>query len=428
MEREIGIFGSGPAALMTANYLLNLGHDVWVIRPESYVPPRSVYTTSRNTLMFEGLPLGLIKPLPWIRVITSNGTDFRVPVPDPGSYFMIDNRQLVTRLEAILNRQGTQAEILSFSKEDLSGMEVEETKEGVEVNIGGESFYFERVIDATGVGASVVRQVDPLRREEDFLVEYLYGGRFRGGFEKEEMILVFGPAGGTSWACPSMEEGCVDVVYSAWGRYSDFEKFLTEADQRLRILVRFLKNQPGIYLDNKEPEEVLSGMIRSQPTPKPQTSRVYCIGESAGMARPGTGESLSRIAQAAPLLALAIDRGLMPQDFYTAWRRLWQDDFYYAAVVTRLPHQRENNRGRLPDHIGEFYRENEKDRLTQRIEDWVINNRLSVGLAVQLLKEPYILWSLIEVLKNRLVLALKGPMGLAFLWDGWNLPEIDEEV
>ena len=78
---NVAVFGAGPAGLSSAMEIANAGHNVEVITPETSRLPHSVYTTDRfvspKSVQTFFRPESTRK-LPIIRIITSNGTDFKI--------------------------------------------------------------------------------------------------------------------------------------------------------------------------------------------------------------------------------------------------------------------------------------------------------------------------------------------------------------
>lgn len=181
---EIAIFGAGPAGLSCAENLLNAGLDVTVFRPEINRVPRSVYTTSIDAAGLRFDP-SLIRPLSYLRVITTLDVDFKVRTP-PGLYFMLDNQRFVDETVKDLQNQGVK--MVKFPMKTLRDVRVEEQTGSVSVKIDGTRGNFDLMVDCTGVNAAIVKKVDPSRQQEDFLVEYVYGGVYKGEMEFDELV------------------------------------------------------------------------------------------------------------------------------------------------------------------------------------------------------------------------------------------------
>ncbi len=78
---NVAVFGTGPAGLSSAMEIAKAGHNVEVITPEVPKLPHSVYSTDRllpSDLVEFFFPDEFIQRVPYLRVLTSNGTDFRI--------------------------------------------------------------------------------------------------------------------------------------------------------------------------------------------------------------------------------------------------------------------------------------------------------------------------------------------------------------
>lgn len=340
---EVLVFGAGPAGLRTALTLKELGVDVWVVAPDSPPPYRSVYSTCQKGNHF--LPEVGRRELPAIRCLTADGAEIIVSIPPSGRrYFMVDYPKALSWLEEKAGQMGVRIEKLPPSA--LQTINVEKKNDSVWVGIEGEIIKGGRIVDATGVEAKISRLIDPRRRNEDFLAEYVFGGFFPQGSMPEELWLVFGPAAGTCWVAPGVNGG-IDVVYSAWGPYSGFSRFMKEAPSRFEILIDFLRRRGDIVVSNS-PELYFRGMIRSQPTPPPLYPKLYGVGEAAGMAKPLSGDSFRIALEEGRNLAEAIFQ--LPQGFLHAvssqrFGRSSLDFFSDGYPFTRLCYRKNHCRG-----------------------------------------------------------------------------------
>ncbi|MBI2593140.1 hypothetical protein HYW44_00660 [Candidatus Daviesbacteria bacterium] len=418
--KEILIFGAGPAGLSSADQLAGRGHNVTLVHPLATTGPRSIYTTySSEQELIVPLTPGRIRPLPLIRVITQNGTDFRV---NTGSqpYYLVNNKVFLSECEERLS-QIPNITIEALPKRVLSQALITDSLKGSQVTIDGNKKVYDVVLDCTGVGAEVVSKVDPRRKEEVWLGEYVYGGSFKGTVEKPEMILVIGPAGGTSWVCPNIHPGFVDVVYSAWGPYKDFKpRFLPTAKDRLSRLLDFIQNFPGIEIESRLPDDIYAGVIRSQPASAPLVNSVFCLGESAGMAKPGSGDSWRYAFKAGRMVAELIDKGGDARKFHEIWTTSWNHGFFYAGVLARMPYQRKGELGGTFDCFGKWL-EDADPNLVKQIEEWLIGNKPPLSLLIRTLIEPRTRRSLLEAVKKKLEISFLGVPAKDL---EWSLPEV----
>lgn len=413
---EIAIFGAGPAGLSSARNLSKAGFGVTIFRPEIQRVPRSVYTTSFDAADFH-FDLSMISPLSHFRVITKHGVDFRVVTP-AGLYFMLDNQGFVDKTEEDLKSQGVK--VVKLPMKTLRGVQVNEQIDGVLIQVDGTGQKFDLVIDCTGVDAAIVKKVDPLRQQEDFLVEYVYGGAFKGEMSLDELAIVVGPAGGTSWVCPSILPGFVDVVYSAWGPASKYNSlFLTTAKQRLARLQKFLQNLDGINITTDSAEEIYCGMIRSHPAPDSFLKRTFSVGESAGMARPMTGDSFRFTLKGGELLAQAVKKDIDASRFQREWQRIWRSDIFFSWALARLPDQQNGDLGRKEQYLSSLVA---NEHLVKDAEDLIIMGKIHPRLIFSLMRDPYIRSFLANLFLKRGEIFIKGSNGVSI---PWTLPEVN---
>lgn len=419
LERgEIAIFGAGPAGLSCARNLLRQGLNVTIVQPEVNTEPRSVYTTLIDGSADLWFDPSLIKPLSFLRIITTHGVDFRVPTP-LGAYFMLDNQRFVDGTAKDLQSQGVK--MARFPWTTLRNLGINEQENGVVVQIDGSRQKFDLVVDCTGIDASIVKKVDPLRQREDFLAEYVYGGAFRGEMDLDEMVIVVGPAGGTSWVCPSILPGFVDIVYSAGGPASRFKDlFLPTARSRLNKLVNFLYHQQGINIVADQASETYYGMIRSHPAPLTFSKRIFSVGESAGMARPMSGDSIRFALKGGELLAQAVKEGLDASRFQREWQRRWRPDLFLALVLTRLSDQRNGDLGRKYQYLAALVASNDR-RIVSDAEDLIIKGKINSRLVWLLMRDPSIRSFLVNFALKRMEIFIRGSHRVSI---PWTLPEV----
>lgn len=422
--KEAIVFGAGPAGLVTGEKLVELGCQVTMIDEEGALSPRSVYTTSIDTPGFDSLSPQIRRDLESIRLLTQRGTDFRVNTGN--AYFMLDYPSYVNGGREKLARQpGLRMEFLPTRQ--INDIRVEEVGGGIMVFIDREIRRFDFAFDCTGIGADILRQVDPARKQENFLAEYVYGAILPGSLEKDELILVFGPAGGTSWVCPSIiNPDCLDIAFSAWGSYQDYSKrFLPTAEERLWTLIDFLKGKKGIDFQNFRPQEKFAGMIRSQPSPRPKTNYVYGLGESVGMGKPFSGDTMRRTIQAKEMLGISISNGESPKEFYKRWRRHWsQDRFFWSLALARLSDQKKGLLGLVADRCGQLLATKKVDENHMKMtEDWIIRHKLSLPLLGLFLTEPKFRNCFLGVLLKQMETLARSDYQAML---AWSLPDTSE--
>ncbi|MBN1168274.1 hypothetical protein JXA63_00130 [Candidatus Woesebacteria bacterium] len=409
--KEIAVFGNGPAGLSSTRELANKGYSVHLYHPDLQRVDRSVYTTDALTTKdqnVEFFPEEHIYPLPNIRILTTGGTDVRVRA-GTGRYFMIDYPTILEQLEISLEQQ-TNVQVHTFSAPLFrESAQFTDTPDGVEVRIDQDVRTFDAVIDATGIESRVIDKAKKGEDAENFLVEYVYGGIYLGEFEHPDLLLVFGPGGGTSWANPSIRENHVDIAYSAWGPKNLHREFLLSAKPRLNELVNFLKQNKGINIRNSKPEHIFSGCIRSQPQRKPRFNHIYAIGEAAGMAKPTSGDSFQRAIVAGEVLTHSIDHQ-NPAQFHRHWKSQKynkSDDFFLAAALARLPFQSRGQTGGVIDQLQQFVNQG-RDDVIPEVENYIIEGKLSPKLLAYILTNTSIREYFKKSLEVMSELILKG--------------------
>ena len=389
-RRDIVIFGNGPSGLSSALELSKNEHNIEVIIPESPRFPHSVYTTDKllpADLVEKFFSTEFIKNIPYLRVLTTHGTDFRINIKN-GSYFMVNYPSSLNSFQDSLSKKEN-VKLLQFPEKNLQNIHVTEKKDGVDVFLDGQRKKYSLAVDATGNKAEIDKIVNP-NHDNNFLSEYIYGATFKGELDYNEMILIIGPAGGTCWACPSIEgNDFIDIVFSAYGPKKYFDDFIQSAKLRLNELIKFVSKKPGIGIYSTKPIYTYSGLIRSQPTKLPMTFNVYAVGEAAGMAKPGTGDSIQRAIESGRLLAESLNEKQTPKDFYKKWRKLWKsDNFAFAAMLARLPYQEKGDLGKTFDLEGKILdRKNgeNSERLIAQFEKYIIDGKLDYSLFIKLL-------------------------------------------
>ena len=388
---SVAIFGDGPAGLSCAHNLSKRGFNtIDVYGPERRDKShRSIYSTDRildaeSTTL---IPSEVRKPLSGIRVLTKTSD---VRFDNAEGYFMIDYHRLLEKLGDLVE-QDASPKVIRYPMSVLNGARVDEEREHVNVWLDCELKEYDYLVDATGVEAKIIKKVDSLRKDENHLAEYLYGGVYDGALERDDMILVIGPSGGTCYVCPSVCPGKVDAVFTAYGYKSNFRQFLSEGKYRLRALVDFIKDKHGIFLQRQFPEDIFSGIIRNQPVNKVLSERVYALGDSAGMAKPGTSQLIDRTIIMSSLLADELSRGNSPQDYLKHWRNQFKfDSFFFAGVLERLKEQRSNDLGGTFDAMAEAVR-NKKGLLGFKdLEEFFVDGKINHRFLLWMVSQPMV--------------------------------------
>lgn len=383
-NKNIAVFGIGPGSIDPLKRIPD-ARGFW---KEGPLELRSIYTTpvGYEQLFKDYIPADCLSPMQSMRVVTSKGADFTVPTGD-NKYFMVNYPAAVQHWQSLIAANKNHIELLpkGIKGKDIKVQEVDGL---IRIEIDGGRYEFDAVVDATGINAVISSQVEPKRENEDFLVEYVCFGTYKGTMKDGEMMLIIGPAGGTSWMNKSIYqtdtgEPLVDIVFSGWGWKSHFPRLLAdEGKQRLGILTKFVSQQPGISLESTTPLDLTYGMIRSQPIPNLQSTAVFPTGEAAGVAKPITGESFNRALYSGHLATDAIMKGQSPQEYQRQTRKRWSgDDYFLALGAERIVNQRRNHLGELLGKIDDWRRQGKfTDKQVKDMETLVINGRFPISL------------------------------------------------
>lgn len=401
---RVGIVGVGPGSIDVASSLPN----TTVFRKAGARELRSVYTTSvgYEQLFDAHVPSEALSPMTSLRLITAQGSDFRVNT-GPG-YYMLDYPAVLAHWEERLNiSSNISVETLPAATrpEDIR---VREKDGEVVLDVFGGRYEFDAVIDATGVPAILASQMETKRANEEYIVEYMYFGTFKGTMPEAEMTLIFGVAGGTSWANKSVYRGdqgeeLIDIVFSGWGYNSFFDTFKNgEGRERLGHLARFLSGVPEIQIHDAAPVHVTTGMIRSQRIPTPTSKHIYPTGEAAGTAKPISGESFNRALRSGQLAAHAVTNEVSPAEYHRLLRKEWKgNDLLFAHALHVIENQVRNDQGGQIDAGYRLFQGNKIDeRFVKQVEDFIIRGRLPLSLLIQLSRSPEFRKSMRSVLRH----------------------------
>lgn len=215
--------------------------------------------------------------------------------------------------------------------------------------------------------------------------------------------------------------GFVDIVYSAWGPASKFNGlFLPTAKLRLARLQNFLQYQDGVDITADYADEIYCGMIRSHPAPDTFLKRTFSVGESAGMARPMTGDSFRFALKGGELLAQAVKKGLDASRFQKKWQELWRSDLYLSWALARLADQQNGDLGRKEQYLSTLFVNN--DHLVKDAEDLIIRGKIRPRLILSLVKNFSIRSFLANLTLKRWEIFTKGSSGVSI---PWTLPKVD---
>lgn len=398
---EVLILGSGPAGLSTALHLGDLGISPLVVALEGDKSHRSVYTkmskAGQNDLC--EIPFGCTRILPSVRFITTSGVDFTIPTGD--RYAIIDYPQYTKALEQRLEQKNIVVERLPRSM--IDGMNVIDNPDGANIQLAGVELQVRRAVDCTGVDAALLSKAGKESRHENPLVEFVYGGVYKGSMQGEDgLYLILGPAGGSGWVNPSMiGGGYVDIVFTALGWEKEANAFFKTAADRLKQLNFFLQKGNYVQFERNTQEQVFTGCIGVQPGKAPQTNSIYAVGESAGMTKPKTGQGFDRAIMGGRMAAYAISQGLTPQEFYRVWRGEWEKDaLFYCFALARLAYQNDpNNRFTVHQRMQELLMRADAKNITGAIEHLLVDGELEARLLPVLLTSPSFLKLAADVIR-----------------------------
>ena len=194
------------------------------------------------------------------------------------------------------------------------------------------------LIDASGDTSTVSRNHSTPKFKglisDDPLVAWMRGVRAIGEFDP---CTVYDPIGkdigGTSWVTPlSAFKG--DIIASGVSRLSEVR--LGAGRATLKNLVEFCEKS-GIC-KVKSVEKQLGGIIRSEPISLrdvKKSTRVWQIGQAAGMADPLMAEAFSSAYLLPSIMVRFISEGRTPADFHNYWR-FTNSMFSYDLMLAML--------------------------------------------------------------------------------------------
>lgn len=423
--KQVGVFGAGPAGIAATKRLSELGHEVTWIMPEKYVNRRSIYTaTDKYPSLNDVVGAEDRVYVPYVRLVNDTGADVSINV-DGNPYFMVDNMKIT--IDAVTDAQKKGVNVEKITRKDVRNLHIVEEEEFVNIELSGGSKKFDSVVDATGVNASIIRQVDKSRlaNEGDFLVMYLFGGKIKGSLDSPDMILATGGDIGTSWVCPSIDKGYIDIVFGSWSPFNDSTKFFGSAKQRFTKLLDFAKSLKGVHVEADKLSEFYHGMLRAQPMSAPMTNRVFAVGEAAGVGEPSTGRVFDRSYHSGMLVAEAIDNNQSPKEFYKLWRKIWKDDLLFAGTMARLPFQLAKKVGGSFTLLDELSKSGLQDKVIKNAINWFVYHKLSPEAIMYLLNNPKLLNPFAISLMKFAELRLKGVNKRSGLV--WSLPNVKED-
>jgi hypothetical protein len=411
-ERSSLVLGVGPGSIAALEKLAPENTTVIQRRPGRW-PKRSTYTLVRGyqDLFKTHVPESMRLPLNQIRFITDQGTDFTHP--SGNDYCMVDFPAVMGLwTKKVTERFPNLVTLPDYvAPRDVTAVEKDG---GTTVYVLGTPFAADSVIDATGNQALIASKVEPRRRGENPLVEYVCGGTYRGEVPDGQMILVFGPGGGaTSWVNRSVystdSEPLVDICLSGWGPRSHFFEFkYGDGEKRLRSLVRFMNQVPDIHVDERA-QDIYCGYIRSEKTPLPQSGTVFAVGEAGGVGRPFLGESFNRSMQSGDIAAKQILNGGTPADYHREFYSSRKgENILFRMAVNRVGQQQQGQGMRIVDELATWQeKELRNPEMVRGIERLLIEGRISPLILVRALTNPTLLNTLLHISKNVAVAKLR---------------------
>jgi len=384
MRCEVAIIGSGIAGAISASKFQEQGIDFALINDPRSIKHRPVWISSDGTEAFPEIRQSM-RETEYVRLISPNA-DFRVRHAI-GKYWIINPKEVIA---------GIQERIDPSSKIDVdiarNPISLKPVKDGFEIQGLSDVVNCKKVVDATGIFGLT-------QEGKNYLVEWLYGGAIRGSLNNEEMILLFTPDGGTCWIAPSIYQGYIDAVYTAWGPKNRYSDFFETGDRRLKSLLTFARTKKGIHIDSDIPEEIYTGMIAAQEHSGVVCETIYPFGEAAQTSRPASQGSFNRILTTGPILTEAVISGLPASKFIKKLNMFQKKDhFMFAGLVARvLAHQSKGVSGTTIEAVERLTQNlslDEKRKVEDQFESWVhgvVNPKFVVQMAS---KDPQIRKSL----------------------------------
>lgn len=378
MTKEIAILGAGVAGLVTASKLEELGHKTTIFTKSGTASThyRSVYTTfqGRTATFKTYFSPDTLLPLESFHVETEKSSIHL----NSNGYTMIDYPRAIREL-----RKRTS----SSNFEELSRntrIEVVDGKDSATLRIDGESKIFDSVVDCTGKDAITSKDENPL-------VEFLYGAVYRGSLPKPEMLIAYvNEIGCTCWINPSVIPGYIDLVVNAWGWKNDTGKFIQSGQSRMKVLIDFLQRKNLVALEKKQSETRFIGAIVSQVGKRPSTKHLYAAGESAKMAIPKTGDSFRWAILGGEIVAEAISSSESPAQAYDNFyehRPKWRDYLLEGSTLHRLARQEKGTLDESVDIMDKIL--TEKPNLKNFVEEFFIQGSLHPKLLLQVLTQSH---------------------------------------
>jgi hypothetical protein len=398
MNYENVVIGSGLAGATIARKLQDKNINFHLFYDPSAPKHRPVWISEEGT---EDLPEAKMgkRETSSVRLLSA-ATDYVVK-HSPGKYWIIDPVRVIKAFQnSIWEKDKTQVN----SKKSHSITRLKSNK--FEIIGFDEGIITENIIDAAGIN-------DNIQNRKNFLVEFLHGASFRGSLEDRQMILVFLPDGGTCWIAESVYEGFIDVVYTTWGPYKNYNDFLITGDQRLDTLVKFAKDKNGIHFESFRKQSSFTGMISSQRYNQSQLSGIFPFGEAAQTSRPASQEAANRIFRTADILAEVLKEHETTKHYISQLARFQKrDQFMTAGLMARiLAIKSDNTNTSVTSYIYRILQslpESARDKMEKEIEEWVIRGNVNPRLIIQLCQEPQIRKSLLYAGGAYLISALIG--------------------
>ena len=159
--------------------------------------------------------------------------------------------------------------------------------------------------------------------------------------------------GGTSWVTPlSSSKG--DIIASGVSRLSEVR--LGTRRPTLDSLIKFCEKNDICRV--REVEKQLGGIIRSEPISLrdvKKSTRVWQIGQAAGMADPLMAEAFSSAYLLPAVMIRFIDEGRTPADFHKHWR-FTNSMFNYDLMLAMLRRRHAYDRRGIVGSSSAFYK------------------------------------------------------------------------
>jgi flavin-dependent dehydrogenase len=260
------------------------------------------------------------------------------------------------------------------------------------------------LIDASGDMSTVSRNHSTSKFKslisDDPLVAWMRGVRAVGEFDPHTVYDPIGKdIGGTSWVTPlSSSKG--DIIASGVSRLSEVR--LGAGRPTLKNLIEFCEKNGICKIKNVEKQ--LGGIIRSEPISLrdvKKSTRVWQIGQAAGMADPLMAEAFSSAYLLPNTMVRFIIEGRTPADFHNYWR-FTNSMFNYDLMLTMLERRHTYQKRGIVGSGSAFYKILTEDMSSGAVRSALSERRIPFNdlrpVAAKMLRDGRLRRAIIELL------------------------------